>query len=589
MLKERRVSNDSWMDGRICEGDMPLATVNEIQSEPISSSPTEEEWQAAQKVLTSLHLARKNYSLYPEDHVNCERALEQFWMQLDKYLRAHGNLRFELEKDRLIFQGEVILSEPPEEGNLPFTLFRDGIQWLEFQGGIDSTEIEQFLRILNKYRILTDEPEGDLVTALWEARFPHIQYQVADFFWGAEPDVELKASPQRTDADSGLLEEKEEKVSESEYFPPIDPATLKITPEEEAELQEMVRFEEKRDPITEYLHALLDSLLENREKENFVAILESLEEEFHDSLARKDFDITLKILKSLHYVRRTFATETTWALPIIDNFFLTASSSQSLRPLQAAWSDMDTEQIEHNKLILLLLHPAAIHTLGTMLLQTSSLRLQKMLMEVILSLASRDLQPLEAMLGRPEEELVQKLVYVLGRIDGERTTQILAKMVRHSSAKVRHEAVKAMLSRGTASIKGLFHLIEDENDSIRHLILRHMGQEKNKVTEAFLLEYLEQGNLKRSDDEHIIACFRTLGRCGSPRSIQFLRKTLLGRVWLPSFRKSAYRQGAAFALEVMGVKGAQEVLEDASRSFYPSVRRIARKIMQSQRQPKKRK
>ncbi len=589
MLKERRVSNDSWMDGRICEGDMPLATVNEIQSEPISSSPTEEEWQAAQKVLTSLHLARKNYSLYPEDHVNCKRALEQFWMQLDKYLRAHGNLRFELEKDRLIFQGEVILSEPPEEGNLPFTLFRDGIQWLEFQGGIDSTEIEQFLQILNKYRILTDEAEGDLVTALWEARFPHIQYQVADFFWGAEPDVELKASPQKTDADSGLLEEEEEKVSESECFPPIDPATLKITPEEEAELQEMVRFEEKRDPITEYLHALLDSLLENREKENFVAILESLEEEFHDSLARKDFDITLKILKSLHYVRRTFATETTWALPIIDNFFLTASSSQSLRPLQAAWSDMDTEQIEHNKLILLLLHPAAIHTLGTMLLQTSSLRLQKMLMEVILSLASRDLQPLEAMLGRPEEELVQKLVYVLGRIDGERTTQILAKMVRHSSAKVRHEAVKALLSRGTASIKGLFHLIEDENDSIRHLILRHMGQEKNKVTEAFLLEYLEQGNLKRSDDEHIIACFRTLGRCGSPHSIPFLRKTLLGRGWLPSFRKSAYRQGAAFALEVMGVKGAQEVLEDASRSFYPSVRRIARKIMQSQRQPKKRK
>jgi HEAT repeat protein len=567
-------------------GDNPLATIENKQPEPTGSAPIDEEWQGAQKVLTSLQLARKNFSLYPEDHVNCERALEQFWLQLDRYLQAHGNRRLELEKDRLLFQGEVILSEPPEEGNLPFTLFRDGIQWLEFQGGIDSDEVEEFLRILNKYRILADEPEGDLVTALWEARFPHIQYHVADFFWGAEPDIKLTASPKTTDGDSESLEEDEEEVKGSECFPPIDPAALEFTPEEEAELQKMVRFEEKRDPITEYLDALLDSLLEHRENENFVAIFETLEEEFCDSLARKDFDFTLKLLKSLHYVRKTCAAETTWAVPIIDNFFLTASSSQTLRPLLAAWSDMDTEQIAQAKQILLLLQPEAIHTLGAMLLQTSSFRLQQMLTEVILSLASRDLQPLEAMLGRPEEELVQKLVYVLGRLDGERPTQILRRMVSHASAGVRDEAVKALLSRGPANIKGLFHLIEDDSDSIRRRILHQMAQDRNKVTEALLLEYLEQGKLKRTNDEHIIACFRTLGRCGSPRSIQFLRKTLVGRGWLPSFRKSAYRQGAAIALQLMGVQGAQQVLEDASRSIYPSVRRIARKVIQGQRQPK---
>ena len=121
----------------------------------MNSGPTEEEWQAAQKVLTSLQLARKNYSLYPENHINCERAVEQFWLQLDKYLRAHGDLRFELAKDQLIFLGEVILSAPAEDGNLPFTLFRDGIQWLEFQVGIDSKEVERCLLILNTYWTLT--------------------------------------------------------------------------------------------------------------------------------------------------------------------------------------------------------------------------------------------------------------------------------------------------------------------------------------------------------------------------------------------------------------------------------------------------
>jgi len=406
-------------------------------------------------------------------------------------------------------------------------------------------------------------------------------------FWGAEPEFDLTVSPGAAEEDAELLEEAEEKDSKSECFSPIEPAALKMTPEEEAELREMVRVEEKRDPVSEYLDVLLDSLMELREKENFVPILESLEDVFHDSLARKHFEISLKILKSLHYVRKTCATESTWALPLIDNFFLTASSAKSLRPLQTAWLDMDTDEIGQIKQILVLLQPEAIQTLGGMLLETSSLRLQKMLLEVILVLAYRDLKPLEAMLGRPEEELVQKLVYVLGRLDGEKSTQILARMVRHPSARVRHEALKPLLSRGPTDIKGLFHLIEDKNDAIRRLVLRHMAQERNKVTETLLMEYLEQGKLNRSDDEHIIACFRTLGRCGSPRSIPFLRKTLLGRPWLPGFRKLSYRQGAAYALQSMGMEEAQEVLEEASRSLFPTVRGIARKIIEGQTRQRK--
>jgi hypothetical protein len=559
-----------------------LATVEETQPRPSSSGPADEEWQAAENVLTSLQLARKNYSLYPENHINCSRAMERFWLHLETFLQEHGNLRFELEKDRLVFQGEPILTEPPEDGNLPFTLFRDGIQWLEFQDGVDEKEVKEFLRILNTYRVLSDEPEGDLVTALWEAGLPHIEHHVADFFWEAEPEAEFATPPAKEDMNSVLAEEEEQESSEFAAVVSIDPITLELTPEEEAELQEMVRLEEKRDPTAAYLNAVLDSLLELREKENFDPILESLEEEFHDSLARRDYEVTLKILKSLHHVRHICESETTWAIPIIDNFLLTASSSQSLRPLQAAWSEMDTGELEKIKEILLVLQPEAIHTLGAMLLQTPSLRLQQMLTEVILSLASRDLRPLEAMLDRPEEDLVLKLVQVVASLAGERPTQILSKMVHHSSARVRQTAVKGLLRRGPASIKELFHLIEDEDDSVRRLILHHMGQARNEASEALLLQYLEEGKIKGSDDKHIIACFRTLGRCGSPRSIPFLRQNLLGRGWIPDLRSSAYRQGAALALQAMRMKGAQQVLEDASRSLKPGVRRIARKVMQDQ-------
>ena len=148
-----------------------------------------EEFEAANKVLAALLLARKKYSLYPKNHTICINAITQLHSQLETYLHKYGELRLEIESDRLVSQGEILLLEPPEEGTLPFTLFRDGIRCLEFTGGIDPGELKEFLRIINKYNILSNEPEGDIVTAFWESKFSHIKYAVADFSWGSGQDM----------------------------------------------------------------------------------------------------------------------------------------------------------------------------------------------------------------------------------------------------------------------------------------------------------------------------------------------------------------------------------------------------------------
>jgi hypothetical protein len=72
-------------------------------------------------------------------------------------------------------------------------------------------------------------------------------------------------------------------------------------------------------------------------------------------------------------------------------------------------------------------------------------------------------------------------------------------------------------------------------------------------------------------------CFLTLGQCGSLRSVPFLRKTLLHRMWMAGLRKSVYRDGAALALVALKIPEARQVIEAAGRSFHPGLRRIARK------------
>ena len=123
----------------------------------------------------------KNVSLYPEDHSISINAIKQFHEKLEAYIRQYGDTRIEFEKDRVICQGVEVQTGPSKEGTLPFTLFRDGIRWLEFTEGIDLEEIRAVLLIIHKYSVLTTEPEGDIVTDFWEAHFNHVPYKADDF------------------------------------------------------------------------------------------------------------------------------------------------------------------------------------------------------------------------------------------------------------------------------------------------------------------------------------------------------------------------------------------------------------------------
>jgi HEAT repeat protein len=556
-----------------------VANIEEKRLKTTATGPVDEKSGAAKKVLASLLLTRKHYSLYPEDHTICVNALEHLHTQAETYLRNYGDLRFEVEKDQIISQGEIILTEPPEEGTLSFTLFRDGIRWLEISGGIDSEELKKFISIINKYSILSDKSDSDIVTALWESRFLHVKYEVADFSWGADQEATSTPSP-----DSGRKIHVAHQGNLSADWtpqtdPPIDQAAVMLTQQEKVMMLAMVRTEESR-ASTAYLNALFDSLLQYREQDNFKVIIKVLAEEFKNSMAQGDFSTTLEILENLQYVLDICKVDMIpKAVQFIESFFLIISSPQSLAPLKDSWPNIDASRFDKIKRFFKFLQPEAISTLVLILQQHQSVQLQQLLIEVITSLASRDIRPLESLLKSPDEKLVQSLINVLAGLKGEQPLKILMSLVRHPSERVRQEALKGIFQRDTSHLNEIFNLIDDKDESIRRLILKHMGQSRNPAAERFLLKYLENQISQNAQNDHVIACFTTLGLCGSSRSIPFLRRNLFGAGFFSSFGKKAYRMGAAVALSKIGTNEARQVLEDACRSFYPSVRGIARKVI----------
>lgn len=545
-----------------------------------NNSPSEDELDSARHVYGALLLVFKNLSLYPHGHTICVNSIDQFYAHLTGFIQKYGNLKFEIERERVIAMGEIISSGPPEEGTLHFTFFRDGILWLEFMDGVEKKEINDFLMIINKYAKLSAEPDGDIVTALWEAHFPHIRYEVDEFSWGGDKE----GGNSKSDLIKGNINclhsrERNLEMAEPLSDPAIDESAVVISQQEQVILQEMIRQEEEADP-TSYLDALLDSLLQHRVKENFSIILEVLSAEFTGSFGRRDFIVPLKILKGLYYVQDICKSDMPWATQTIEDFLLKASGTDSLAPLKEIWKEIDTGEAGMLGETFKLLRPRAVQTLVSLLPQAQPVPVRQMLLDSIIRLASQDIGLFESIMDSADGKLAERLVPVIVSLEGKLSLKYLLKLTRHPSARVRHEAVKCIFRRDPASVRETFSLIDDEDYSIRQLVLKQIGQAKDPVIEDLLLSYLQKTKFSRDDGHHLTECFRTLGKCGSSRSVPFLSETLLRYAWMPGLLRTTRRRGAAAALLALGIPEAEQVLIRAGRSLCPGLRDLVRKVRQ---------
>ena len=548
------------------------------------------------KLFAYLSLTGKNVSLYPEGHSISMNSIRQFHAKLEAYIRQYGDIRIEIERDRVICQGIEVHTGPSEEGTLPFTLFRDGIRWLEFTEGIDLEEIREVLFIIHKYSILTTEPEGDIVTNFWEAHFDHVLYKADDFISALELDQIdslSKSDTMHPTAETEIgPEDKPESLdgpaidsvsldgpiidSASLGGPIIDPASFVLTPREQTELQEMVSREETAS-ATEHLNMLLDMLLEEQGEKDFNIVLEVMSEEFEGSLGRHDFEAALIIIDGVRKILDSGRLSSSWAGPLIESFYKDISSdSKCLKPLEEIWSNLNVQQIETLKRIFQHLNPGAVDTLVHLLLLGQPSQLEKIVEDTIISLVCQDVSCLESLINDSDERIAEMLVPVLSRLEGDTSFKYLMKLARHSSASVRRMAIRAIANTRGNQKSAIFEFIDDPDASVRHVILTQMGQSRNEIAEDLMMQYLQNRKFSTAQIEHIMECFRTLGKCGSSRSIPFLRKTLLHRKWMAGLSKSAYREGAALALVALKIPEARQVIEAAGRSFHPGLRRIAR-------------
>ena len=569
---------------------MQKADTKEQQEISARESLSDKELQDARQVINIFILAWKNYGLYPEDHVSTVNSFKNLLNAFGNYFSTHGDLRLNVEKDRLLCKSELIHEVSPEAPteDIITLLYRDGIKWIEFQEGLTLEEIASLFRIAYKYRLFVEETEGDIVTALMDEELEYIDFKAVDIFWqdlllmdfSQLPPTASQPEEDAEHTEKDRPEETEEPVNNeivARSIATINKDQLELSNLDYVTLQQMVQEEESWVITEDLIEALMVIIKSQSDQEKFNAVLEFISEEVVEIIEMEKFDLLALLLQSLHklFSQKTKTTQD-WQRSRIDRFLKDLSRPETFQLISDKLLKLETIAIDNLKALgqaLLYFSPAIIPFLVPVIMQSSSKEIQQVLSIVIVQLSQRDIGPLEKIARKHGKEMGDKLLVILNRLEGDRANNILFKMCDHPSDKVRRKAIKALVQRDPQYAPKLFLLIDDPSKEIRSAVLTAFSQQKSSVLEGLLLSYLQE-NAAQKDSAHILACYRALGHCGSNRAVPFLSRILLSRGWnrFMGSGKPVFREGAVIALALLDTPEAKHVLQKASASRFKVIR-----------------
>jgi HEAT repeat protein len=327
-------------------------------------------------------------------------------------------------------------------------------------------------------------------------------------------------------------------------------------------------------------------ILEDQNSETyFIDVLDFIEQELRLVLANAQFDLAHGLLEKIKQLICDPSGQFSWRNKLIQNFFFKISLDEILEVLETGLLKLkltDSNQILCFKKVMLMLEAQAVYTLADLLLKLPSQPLQILLMGIIKTLSLQDLNPLERLLNHPNPLLVKKLITILAHLRGKRAKELLLRLMDHRSDDVRQKALFWLIKRGELPVDKVHSLIEDSNSNVRTQVFEQIGREKNSIYERLLRRYIEEKKFRISDRGFLMNCYQALGKCASNESLLFLEKKLFQRITLPLFslRRSLHRQGAALALIELETQDAKQILNKASRCFYPPIRRAYKRALE---------
>ena len=521
---------------------------------------------------------------------NLREAFEGLWTEIE-------GLNLAVEEDRFVMAGEEVYHSTLRSDSLSFLLYKDGIRDISFLPGVEGDELDRFLGLLQRAKMLKSAEADDVLTMLWEADFQCFKWVYVDQLGEGVVLPEARPEEERGDLDKVYAVETEIDSADEEMAeqggqpsappPPkvgsdFNPALFSLDPAEKEQLETELRAEMERDLRHDVLSALFDRLEEPEYPERQSEIVVIFRELIPNFLSRGAVPAAAAVLEELSAVRRTpGAMNEALQLEcdrLLDEVSSPETIEQLVRALQDGTVDVAAEVLEQ---LLKHLRAGALPVLLRAVEQEIDETLREMLRTAIRGIAAEHQDALLDLLDDVSPPVVSGAVRLVAELEIVETAPRVATLMGHMDGGVRLASVEAAVKLAApSSTAGLTALLSDSEYDVRLAASRGLA-ELNHVDATSALEQVVKGKeIRLAHLAEKIAFFESYAALGGGKAVEVLGGLLNRKGFLGRREPSEIRACAARALGKIELPKARDALEATKNEGDVLVRTAVREAIQ---------
>jgi hypothetical protein len=391
---------------------------------------------------------------------NLREAFEGLWSEIE-------GLHLAVEEDRFVMAGEEVYHSTLRSDSLSFLLYKDGIRDISFLPGVEGDELDRFLGLLQRAKMLKSAEAEDVLTMLWEADFQCFKWVYVDQLGEGVVLPEARPEEERGDLDEVYAVETEIDSADEEMAeqggqpsappPPkvgsdFNPALFALDPAEKEQLERELRAEMERDLRHDVLSALFDRLEEPDYPERQSEIVVIFRELIPNFLSRGAVPAAAAVLEELSAVRGTPGAMTEplelECDRLLDEVSAPETIEQLVRALQDGTVDVAAEVLEQ---LLKHLRAGALPVLLRAVEQEIDETLRETLRAATRGIAAQHQGALLDLLDDVSPPVVSGAVRLVAELEIVETAPRVAMLMSHMDGGVRLASVEAAVKLAAPS------------------------------------------------------------------------------------------------------------------------------------------
>ena len=253
---------------------------------------------AARELVGGLMRSLKTLRLYAPGNPVYQKAQKDVGDRLQAFVSEHGPLALGVARDHLHVDGESVHEdEDPREG-LAFRLYADGVRAIHFGDGLTPDDAKQAMTLIAQGTALATA-DDDLVTLFWNAQIVTVELSVVDESYTDQPLTSTQHLPKPSlEEVSGRIKQAPPSPQRVSFGPDVM-GVFRLTEEDSAYLERLIRREEVIDPVADLMSILVDVLAIEKDADEFIDVLGDFRGLVTGFLERGRLDVSVQAMRGL--------------------------------------------------------------------------------------------------------------------------------------------------------------------------------------------------------------------------------------------------------------------------------------------------